>query len=369
MITPPVPVAIDHDRLLKIFVDILSVDSYWGNEDRVVAILQPMLEDVGVVCSRDEIGNLIGKWPAKGKQTRPIMLNAHMDTVQPTPDMRPVVKADGVYSDGSSVLGADDKAGVAVIVEAVLAVHDAGLGHGPIELVFTVGEDVGQFGADAFDPNDIDARVAFVLDAGGPVGDLVTRNRPAPMDSKPSSTAGPRTPASPRGTGSTPLPCKRARWTTCRWGRSTTLRLPMSASCRAGRRPTSCRRRSSSSVRRAAWIRRRSTGRWTPCAGACEDAAAAFGGRVDYTQRGRFKATQFDDDHPAIQLADRAIAAAGLEAASHLDPRRQRCAELQRKGHCDRDTVGRLHRCALHRRIHAPRGTPAPHRRNRPADS
>ena len=175
MITPPVPVAIDHDRLLKIFVDILSVDSYWGNEDRVVAILQPMLEEIGVVCTRDEIGNLIGKWPAKVKQTAPIMLNAHMDTVQPTPDMRPVVKADGVYSDGSSVLGADDKAGVAVIVEAVLAVHDAGLDHGPIELVFTVGEDVGQFGADAFDPNDIEARVAFVLDAGGPVGDLVTQ--------------------------------------------------------------------------------------------------------------------------------------------------------------------------------------------------
>ena len=130
MTTPSVPVAIDHDRLLKIFIDILSVDSYWGNEDRVVAILEPMLEDVGVVCSRDEIGNLIGKWPAKGKQMRPIMLNAHMDTVQPTPDMRPVVKADGVYSDGSSVLGADDKAGVAVIVEAVLAVHDAGLDHG-----------------------------------------------------------------------------------------------------------------------------------------------------------------------------------------------------------------------------------------------
>ena len=125
--------------MLKIFVDILSVDSYWGNEDRVVAILQPLLEDVGVVCSRDEIGNLIGKWPAKGKQSRPIMLNAHMDTVQPTPGMVPIVKDDAVYSDGSSVLGADDKAGVAAIVEAVLTVHDAGADHGPIELVLHSG--------------------------------------------------------------------------------------------------------------------------------------------------------------------------------------------------------------------------------------
>ena len=175
--TPLLP--LNWERLLQGFVDILSVDSYWGNEDRVVAIIQPRLEAAGVVCRRDQIGNLICRWPAKGKDSRPIMLNAHMDTVRPTPEMTPVVKADAVYSDRSSVLGADDKAGVAAIVEAVAMVDEAGLPHGPIDLVFTVGEDVGQFGAAAFDPNDVESRVALVLDFGGPVGVICDRQAAA----------------------------------------------------------------------------------------------------------------------------------------------------------------------------------------------
>ncbi len=312
MTTPSVPVAIDHDRLLKIFIDILSVDSYWGNEDRVVAILQPMLEDVGVVCTRDEIGNLIGKWPAKGKQTRPIMLNAHMDTVQPTPDMRPVVKADGVYSDGSSVLGADDKAGVAVIVEAVLAVHDAGLDHGPIELVFTVGEDVGQFGADAFDPSDIDARVAFVLDAGGPVGDLVTQQAgsygfEAVFHGK-AAHAG-----IAAGDGINAIAMQARAVDNMPLGKVDDVTVANVGVVSGGQAanivpPEVKLVGQARSLDQGALDRQMDAMRR-----ACEDAAAAFGGRVEYTQRGRFKATQFDADHPAIQLADRAIAAAGLE--------------------------------------------------------
>ena len=70
MTTPSVPVAIDHDRLLKIFIDILSVDSYWGNEDRVVEILQPMLEDVwgGLHARRDRQSHrqVAGKGKADG---------------------------------------------------------------------------------------------------------------------------------------------------------------------------------------------------------------------------------------------------------------------------------------------------------------
>ena len=312
MTTPAVPVAVNHDRLLKTFVDILSVDSYWGNEGRVVAIIQPLLEDIGVVFTRDEIGNLIGKWPAKGKQTPPIMLNAHMDTVQPTPGMRPVVKADGVYSDGSSVLGADDKAGVAAIVEAVLAVHDAGVDHGPIELVFTVGEDVGQFGADAFDPNDIDARVAFVLDAGGPVGDLVTRQAAsygfeAIFHGK-AAHAG----IAPE-TGINAIAMQARAVDNMPLGRVDDVTVANVGVVSGGQAANivppevklvgQARSLDQEALERQMAAMRR----------ACEDAAAAFGGRVDYTQRGRFKVTRFDDDHPAIRLADTAIAAAGLE--------------------------------------------------------
>ena len=168
----PGPVAINHDRLLKNFVALLSADSFHGDEDRVEAIIRPALEPLGIRFSHDAIGNLIGCWPGRGRSDGRIMLNAHMDTVQPTPTMRPVVDASGVRSDGSSVLGADDKAGLAAIIEAIRAVDDAGLDHAPIELVFTVGEDVGHIGSKAFDAASIESRTSFVFDAGGPVGNV-----------------------------------------------------------------------------------------------------------------------------------------------------------------------------------------------------
>ena len=118
----PGPVVINRDRLLENFVAMLSVDSFHGDEDRVEAIIRPALEPLGIRFSHDAIGNLIGCWPGRGRSDGRIMLNAHMDTVQPTPNMRPVVDADGVRSDGSSVLGADDKAGLAAIIEAIRAV-------------------------------------------------------------------------------------------------------------------------------------------------------------------------------------------------------------------------------------------------------
>ena len=172
---PNPPIAIDRERLLRHFVDLLRVDSYYGNEERVVELIRPILQPAGIDFRTDDVGNLIGTWAGRGKMAAPIMLNAHMDTVWPTPGMNPVVRDDGVYSDGSSVLGADDKAGVAAILEAVLATHDAGIDHGPVELVFTVGEDVGHIGSKAFDAANIESRVSFVFDAGSPVGTVVTR--------------------------------------------------------------------------------------------------------------------------------------------------------------------------------------------------
>ena len=312
MTTETAPVPLNPDRLLQTFVDILSVDSYWGHEDRVVAIIRPLLERVGVAFKQDEIGNLIGRWPPKGKDARPIMLNAHMDTVQPTPDMKPVVKEDAVYSDGSSVLGADDKTGVAAIVEAVLAVHHAGLDHGPIELVFTVGEDVGQFGADAFDPNDIEARVAYVLDSGGRVGDVVTRQAgsygfEATFHGK-AAHAG----LEPE-LGINAIAMMARAVDNMPLGRIDDLTVANVGVVSGGQAanivpPEVTLVGQARSLDQDALERQMAAMRK-----AVEDAAAAFGGRVDYEQQGRFKATAFSDDHPAVQLADAAIRAAGLE--------------------------------------------------------
>ena len=105
------------ERLLETFLALLRVDSYFGDEDRVVAILTELLEPVGVEFKRDAIGNLLGVWPGRESDAAPIMLNSHMDTVQSTARLKLVVDDEGVGTDGSTILGADNKAGVAAIVD------------------------------------------------------------------------------------------------------------------------------------------------------------------------------------------------------------------------------------------------------------
>lgn len=309
-------VTINHERLLKSFVGILSVNSYWGNEDRVANIIQPVLEDVGVICRRDSIGNLIGKWPAKGRRRPPVMLNAHMDTVQPTDGMRPLVDADAVRSDGSSVLGADDKAGVAAIVEAVRTVYELGADHAPIELVFTVGEEVGQLGAEALDPDDIEARIAFVLDAGGQVGGIVTRQSgsydfEAIFHGK-AAHAG----LAPES-GINAIAIQAHAVSRMPLGRISDITVANVGVVSGGKAtnivpPEAKLMGQARSLDQGVLEKQMDVMRL-----ACEDAAGAFGGRVDYSQWGR-RATRFSDCHPAIQLADTAVAAAGL-TPRHID--------------------------------------------------
>ena len=132
---------IDSQRLLDTFLTILRIDSYYPNEDPVIDALRPKLERAGVRLRADAHRNAIGFWPGSGPRAdeEPILLCAHTDTVRPTPGMEPVIRDGAVHTDGSSVLGADDKAAVAAIVEAVEAIAAEDAPHPPVEVLFTVG--------------------------------------------------------------------------------------------------------------------------------------------------------------------------------------------------------------------------------------
>ncbi len=163
---------IQPDRLLDLFITIAGIDSYYPGEDQVSDFLRLRLERIGIQMVPDEHRNLLGYWPGTGALADhdPILLCAHMDTVISTEGMQPVVRDGAVHSDGSSVLGADDKAAVAAIVEAAEAIAAAELPHLPVEVLFTVGEDVGHIGSKAFDVAPVRSSMAFVPDIGGPVG-------------------------------------------------------------------------------------------------------------------------------------------------------------------------------------------------------
>ena len=163
------------NRLVDSFLTLLQIDTFHGSEDKASTIVEEWLRPAGIVFEQDKIGNLIGCWPARNSSSKPIMLNAHLDTVQSTAGIKTVVSTEGVGTDGNTILGADDKAGVVAIIEAILTVEESGEAHRPVDIVFTVGEEVGHIGSKAFDPASIAAQIGFVLDAGSPVGTVVTQ--------------------------------------------------------------------------------------------------------------------------------------------------------------------------------------------------
>ncbi len=102
------------------------------------------------------------------------MLSAHMDTVGKDTGIKPVIRDGVIYSDGTTILGGDDKSGVAAILEVIRSLHEEGLGHPPLEVVISVGEEVQLRGAKLLDKGKLRARRGYVLDAGGPIGTIVT---------------------------------------------------------------------------------------------------------------------------------------------------------------------------------------------------
>ncbi len=131
-------------------------------------------DDAGTKLGGD--GNNLVAWKRGTLPNAPkIFLSAHMDTVEPTPNIRLVEEGGVIRTDGTTILGADCKAGVAPAVEALKALFDTGEPHGDVCLLLSVCEEIGLKGADVLELKDLDLDYGFVLDTGPPVGSFVTR--------------------------------------------------------------------------------------------------------------------------------------------------------------------------------------------------
>lgn len=97
-----------------------------------------------------------------------------MDTVVPCENIRPVFAGDLVQTDGTTVLGGDDKAGIVAILEALRVVREQRIPCGPVDVLFTICEELGLLGAKHFDVGRLRARRGLVLDCDG-VHELITR--------------------------------------------------------------------------------------------------------------------------------------------------------------------------------------------------
>jgi len=165
---------IDRERLLDTFISLVRFDSTSGEEAALRGELEQRLRALGVETHVDETGNLVGRLPGQGQ---PLLLSAHMDTV-PARNVQPIVREGVVYSDGTTILGADDKSGIAVMLEVLTVARDNAAHCPAIEIALSVGEEVGLLGAKGLDVDWFQARQALVLDMGGPIN-VVVRAAPA----------------------------------------------------------------------------------------------------------------------------------------------------------------------------------------------
>jgi tripeptide aminopeptidase len=149
-------------NMVDLFCELVRIDSESGEEATLIARLKKLFEkELQADCVVDDYGNLIAKVSAKGsKTTTPILLGAHADTVKPGKGVAPVVEDGVVHSAGETILGADDKAGIVEILEALRTAKK----HPPVEVVITRNEEVGLLGAKSLDRSKLLAKMGFILD-------------------------------------------------------------------------------------------------------------------------------------------------------------------------------------------------------------
>jgi tripeptide aminopeptidase len=160
--------------VLPLFLELAAIPSPSGQEEAVAERVRAYLRGLGAETETDEAGNLLARLPAtSGEDGEAVFLCAHLDTVPPTGPLEPVVEDGVVRNAGGTILGADDKAAVAAILEAARLLLTEGRPHAGVELLFTTREETGLEGAFAFDVSRLRARLGVVYDYSGAVGDVV----------------------------------------------------------------------------------------------------------------------------------------------------------------------------------------------------
>lgn len=171
------PVNMDSERIVATFTDLLKINSPSFGEQKIGEYLEERLTALGCAVERQEYTesfNLIARLQGSIPDAPPLLLGAHMDTAEPTEGIVFEIENGIIRSDGKTILGADNKCALAQIIEALTILEDGSVPHGDIEIVFTSAEEKGLFGARNLDFSGIRSRCALVLDAGGPVGCIVT---------------------------------------------------------------------------------------------------------------------------------------------------------------------------------------------------
>ncbi|MBN2436792.1 MAG: M20/M25/M40 family metallo-hydrolase [Spirochaetes bacterium] len=164
---------VNEKRLYKIFKDLASISSPSMKEEKVIDYLEEFSQKHGLSFTAYPCGksrNVMMKLKATDVSKKSVLFSAHTDTVTPCENIKVIENETRFTSDGTTVLGGDDKAGIAAVLEAVLYISENKIPHGDLELLFTCAEEIGLVGMKAMNLKNIKSKLCYVLDSGGPIG-------------------------------------------------------------------------------------------------------------------------------------------------------------------------------------------------------
>ena len=167
------------ERMYSEFIDLATTDSASGKEEAIAQKLMPKLEELGFTVTRDNAGDLFGGECGnvigirEGELDGAIFLSSHMDRVPNGFGIKPVEKDGVLYSDGTTILAADDLSGVVAILEGVRGAIAAGKPLPRIEIVFSVGEETNLWGAKGMDVSLLKSRIGYMFDSPGRTGRFI----------------------------------------------------------------------------------------------------------------------------------------------------------------------------------------------------
>ena len=169
-------IPINKERLASTFVQLCEIDSPSRREKEVSDYLIKTFQDLGAASIVEDnssaqtgadCGNLIISIPGNKPDQETIFFACHMDTVEPGCGVEVLRNGDIFTSRGDTVLGSDDKSGIAALIELTRILRENKLDHGPIEFLFTTCEEIGLLGAKALDRTRLTARYGYALDSTG----------------------------------------------------------------------------------------------------------------------------------------------------------------------------------------------------------
>lgn len=311
---------INRQRMLKNFLDLIKIKCSTKDERQVADLLTQQLKELGLTVREDDAGQKIGgncgnliadlKGTVSGAPV--LMFAGHMDCVEPCANIKPQINNGVITSSGDTILGSDDKAGVAAVIEALQAIRENHIPHGDIQVVFTVAEEGGLNGSKNIDQSLLKADLGFEMDSSGASGKVIIS---APGQNRLEATIRGKKAhaglAPEEGINAIVVASKAlAQMTTGRIDDETTANIGIfhggtATNIVPDEVSVICEARSRNMEKL-----QRQTAHMKEC---FEKAAAAHGAKAEVVIKEMYRPYVLHEDTPVIQLARKAIASVGME--------------------------------------------------------